>query len=118
LSENSKNLKELMNKLKEQIISVTQDSKFKILYGPETLTRFEKSRIIGARALQLALSAPPLIDPGNEKDPIKIAKIELREDVLPLTIRRNLPSGDFQNIPIKILIENEQRINKELKKRG
>ena len=46
--------------------------KGKITIGPPTLTRFEKARIMGARALQLSLGAPPFI-------PIpKTARISLR----------------------------------------
>ena len=60
-------------------------------------TKYEKARIIGARALQLAMGAPILVK-LNEKDleavkfnPIEIAKMEFEKDVLPITIRRPLP---------------------------
>ncbi|RLG72696.1 MAG: DNA-directed RNA polymerase subunit K [Methanobacteriota archaeon] len=53
------------------------------------LTRFEKARIIGARALQIAMGAPILVDPpDNVSDPIEIALLELERGVIPLTIRR------------------------------
>ncbi len=57
------------------------------------LTRFEKARIIGARSLQLAMGAPPLIaaDRGEIFDPIIIAIKELEKDVIPLTVKRNMP---------------------------
>jgi DNA-directed RNA polymerase subunit K/omega len=56
------------------------------------LTRFEKARIIGARALQLAMGAPPLIAGSGEIfDPIIIAIKELEKDVIPLTVRRSMP---------------------------
>ncbi len=56
------------------------------------LTRFEKARIIGARALQLAMGAPPLIAGGNEvADPIITAIKELEKNVIPLTVRRSMP---------------------------
>ncbi|MEM5778681.1 MAG: DNA-directed RNA polymerase subunit K [Candidatus Aenigmatarchaeota archaeon] len=50
-------------------------------------TRFEKARIIGARALQIARGAPPLIK-VNVKDPIKIAELEFEQGVIPLNVRR------------------------------
>ena len=75
----------------------------KILMGPPTLTRFEKARIMGARALQLSLGAPPFIDiPKNATTSLEIAMNELDERVIPITIRRVNPNGDFQNIPLFI----------------
>ncbi len=58
-------------------------------------TRFEIARIIGARALQLSLGAPPLLKLSKEdlkKSPIDIAKMEFEKDVIPLTVKRKLPS--------------------------
>lgn len=65
------------------------------IIGPPWLTRFEKARILGARATQLAMGAPPLIEvPPNVKDPLEIAKLELEKGVLPIVIKRKLPSGE------------------------
>lgn len=51
--------------------------------------KFEKARIIGARALQLAMSAPLLIKrPKQEFSPVELAKLELEKGVLPITIKR------------------------------
>ncbi len=73
----------------------------KILMGPPTLTRFEKARIMGARALQLSLGAPPFIDiPVSAATSLDISMKELEERVIPITIRRVLPNGDYQNIPL------------------
>jgi len=75
--------------------------KGKIQMGPPTLTRFEKARIMGARALQLSLGAPPFIEiPENAKTSLDIALVELEQRVIPIIIRRVLPNGDYQNIPI------------------
>ncbi len=50
-------------------------------------TRFEKARIIGARALQLAYGAPPLVKvPEGMHDPIALAELEFREDVIPIVV--------------------------------
>lgn len=84
-----------------------KESKLELI-GPPKLTRFEKARIIGARALQLAMGAPPLIEvPKNVNSPIDIAIMELNEKILPISIRRTLPDGTSQNIPLKYLLEEE-----------
>lgn len=78
-----------------------ESEKNKILVGPPTLTRFEKARIMGARALQLSLGAPPFISvPKEVTTSLDLAYAELEKRVIPITIRRVLPNGDFQNIPI------------------
>lgn len=75
--------------------------KGKIMIGPPTLTRFEKARIMGARALQLSLGAPPFIEiPKTATTSLDIALEELEQRAIPIIIRRKLPNGDFQNIPI------------------
>lgn len=73
--------------------------------GPIFLTRYEKARIVGARALQISFGAPILVEkPKNMIDPIKIAQVELKAGILPLTLRRENPSGEYQDIPINKLI--------------
>ena len=75
--------------------------KGKITIGPPSLTRFEKARIMGARALQLSLGAPPFITiPKDARISLDISMEELEKKVIPITIRRVLPNGDYQNIPI------------------
>ena len=75
--------------------------KGKVTIGPPTLTRFEKARIMGARALQLSQGAPPFIAiPKTARISLDIAMEELEQRVIPITIRRVLPNGDYQNIPI------------------
>jgi len=72
-----------------------------IVTGPPTLTRFEKARIMGARALQLSLGAPLFIEiPKNATTSLEIAMEELKQRVIPIVIKRTLPNGDYQNIPI------------------
>jgi len=73
-----------------------------ITTGPPTLTRFEKARIMGSRALQLSLGAPPFIDfSENISTSLEIAMEELHQKVIPIVIRRTLPNGDYQNIAIE-----------------
>ncbi|MDR2866284.1 MAG: DNA-directed RNA polymerase subunit K [Methanomassiliicoccaceae archaeon] len=53
-------------------------------------TRFEKARIIGARALQISFGAPVLVDyPANMLDPIDIAMLEFDNDLIPITVSRD-----------------------------
>ncbi len=74
------------------------------MIGPRKLTRFERARIIGARALQVTLGAPILAEiPDSMSDPVDIALAELEGDVLPMTLRRALPDKTFQDIPLSVL---------------
>ncbi len=80
------------------------------LIGPKKLTRFERARVIGARALQISMGAPVLVDVSrSSRSPIDIALMELEQGVLPISIRRTLPDGESQNIPLKVLLEGEKR---------
>jgi DNA-directed RNA polymerase subunit K len=60
-------------------------------------TKYEKARIIGARALQIAMGAPVLIKLSKKEfenlkyNPIEIAKLEYAEEIIPITIKRPLP---------------------------
>jgi DNA-directed RNA polymerase subunit K len=57
--------------------------------GPE-YTRFERARILGARALQVSLGAPILIDvPPELVDPVEIAELEFAANMIPITVRRS-----------------------------
>ncbi|UCH58218.1 MAG: DNA-directed RNA polymerase subunit K [Candidatus Bathyarchaeota archaeon] len=75
--------------------------------GPHKLTRFERARIIGARALQISLGAPILIElPPSMSDPIDIALAELDDDTLPMTLRRTLPDKSHQDIALSSLLKS------------
>ncbi|MCL5788355.1 MAG: DNA-directed RNA polymerase subunit K [Candidatus Marsarchaeota archaeon] len=78
-----------------------------VAVGPRWLTRFEKARIIGGRALQLSLGAPPLIQLDSKKavDNLTIAEQELKQGLLPLTVVRRTPRGEEFRIPVKDLLE-------------
>ncbi|MBU2633829.1 MAG: DNA-directed RNA polymerase subunit K [Nanoarchaeota archaeon] len=61
-------------------------------------TKYEKARIIGARALQIAMGAPILVK-LDEKDfkklkynPVKIARFEFDQGIIPITIKRPMPA--------------------------
>lgn len=50
-------------------------------------SRFEKARIIGARALQIARGAPVMVK-TDAKDPIKIAELEFEQGTIPIDIKK------------------------------
>ena len=56
----------------------------------DNTTRFERTRIISARALQISMGAPLLVK-TDEHDPKEIARIEFEQNVLPITIKRTMP---------------------------
>ncbi len=76
-----------------------------VVIGPDRLTRFERARIVGARALQLSMGAPVLLPLENfeDKSPLVIAEMELRAKVLPLSIRRTQPNRTYQIIALQRL---------------
>jgi DNA-directed RNA polymerase I, II, and III subunit RPABC2 len=77
-----------------------------VIIGPPKLTRFERARIVGARALQVSLGAPILVEiPDEVSDPIDISILELQKGVLPMTVRRTLPEGSYQDIPLIDLLQ-------------
>ena len=81
-----------------------------IKIGPPWLTRFERARVIGARALQISMGAPVLIDVNKlpkvaREDPVLLAKAELEAGILPMTIIRYTRGGNVQAIPLKWLLE-------------
>ena len=79
-------------------------AEFEIKIGPPKLTRFERARIVGARSLQIAMGAPAFVPAeGAYRGPIETAMLELEADALPISIRRSLPNGTTQDIPIKAL---------------
>ncbi len=88
------------------------EEEINIKIGPPWLTRFEISRIIGTRALQLSMGAPILIElPKGYENPIKIAEYEFKQGILPISIRRTLPDGSYQDIPLKVLLELSKKNN-------
>ncbi len=67
------------------------------------LTKYEKARVIGARALQISKNAPILVNIKDETDPILIAEEELRAQKIPFIIRRFLPDGSYEDWAVKEL---------------
>ncbi|KAF2741433.1 RNA polymerase Rpb6 [Polyplosphaeria fusca] len=61
------------------------------------MTKYEKARVLGTRALQISGNAPVLIDVEGMTDPLQIAIKELREKKIPLVVRRYLPDGWYED---------------------
>jgi DNA-directed RNA polymerase I, II, and III subunit RPABC2 len=60
------------------------------------LTKYERTRILGTRATQIAMGATPTVECADETDPLRIAEKELKAFRVPLVIRRYLPDGSFE----------------------
>jgi DNA-directed RNA polymerases I, II, and III subunit RPABC2 len=68
------------------------------------MTKYERARVLGTRALQISMCAPIMVELENETDPLVIAMKELKERKVPLIIRRYLPDGSFEDWSIDELI--------------
>mmetsp|Transcript_10487 Transcript_10487/g.18006 ORF Transcript_10487/g.18006 Transcript_10487/m.18006 type:complete len:149 (-) Transcript_10487:119-565(-) len=69
------------------------------------MTKYERARILGTRALQISMGAPVMVEvEDGETDPLMIARKELREQKIPITIRRYLPDGSYEDWNVDELI--------------
>ena len=68
------------------------------------LTKYERARILGTRALQISLGAPVLVELGGEIDPLEIAMKEMKQRKVPIIIRRYLPDKSYEDWSIDELI--------------
>ncbi len=90
----------------------------------EIFSKYEKARILGARALQISMDAPILMKMDEEKlkevnyDPLRIAEVEFESDVLPINIKRPMPEKKIEEIEdVEIEAENEDDAKKEEKEK-
>jgi len=64
----------------------------------QDFTKYERARMVGSRALQIAMGAPFMIKVSDEDlkrvkyNPIELAKMEFEKGVLPITIKRPKPA--------------------------
>jgi len=73
------------------------------------MTKYERARILGTRALQISMNAPVMVDIEDETDPLQIALKELRYRKIPITIRRFLPDGSHEDWNVdELIIPDEQ----------
>ncbi|MDI6806327.1 MAG: DNA-directed RNA polymerase subunit K [Candidatus Aenigmarchaeota archaeon] len=77
-----------------------------MIWPADRLTRFEVARLVGARALQIALGAPILVKTEETLNPIELAKLEFKNKIIPITVKRKLPSGEEVVIDMRKAIEN------------
>ncbi|MEK6820005.1 MAG: DNA-directed RNA polymerase subunit K [Nanoarchaeota archaeon] len=83
----------------------------------EEFTRYEVARILGARALQIAMNAPVLIKLSKDElekiryDALKIAEIELESGVLPISINRPMPRRKDEKLKRVKERTSEQKID-------
>ncbi|KAI0034168.1 RNA polymerase, subunit omega/K/RPB6 [Vararia minispora EC-137] len=70
------------------------------------LTKYERARILGTRALQISMNAPILVPLDGETDALQIAIKELSQRKIPLIIRRYLPDGSFEDWSVSELISD------------
>lgn len=77
----------------------------RIEVSKKRLTKFEKARIIGLRALELSLGAPPLIpvEHSSRLSAAEIATQEVVKKILPLIIGRRMPDGSYVYVPLSDL---------------
>jgi len=68
------------------------------------MTKYERARVLGTRALQISMCAPIMVELENETDPLQIAMKELKARKIPLIIRRYLPDNSFEDWSIDELI--------------
>ncbi|XP_037088237.1 DNA-directed RNA polymerases I, II, and III subunit RPABC2-like [Pollicipes pollicipes] len=61
------------------------------------MTKYERARVLGTRALQIAMCAPVMVELEGETDPLQIAMKELKQRKIPIIIRRYLPDGSYED---------------------
>ena len=64
------------------------------------LTRFELTRVLSARSLQLSLGAPPLVKRTSELSMLQVAEKEFLQKVLPLSVLRKFPNGTIKRVEL------------------
>ncbi|KAJ7515491.1 hypothetical protein O6H91_22G015400 [Diphasiastrum complanatum] len=74
------------------------------------MTKYERARVLGTRALQISMNAPVMVELEGETDPLEIAMKELRERKIPFTIRRYLPDGSYEDWGVdELIVEDSWR---------
>jgi DNA-directed RNA polymerase I, II, and III subunit RPABC2 len=68
------------------------------------LTKYEKARVLGIRALQLSNGAVPMVNVGNLKNVNDIAEKELFEYKIPIIIKRKFPDGSSVSLKVSEMI--------------
>jgi len=75
------------------------------------MTKYERARILGTRALQISMNAPVMVELEGETDPLQIAIKELRMRKIPITVRRFLPDMSYEDWTVdELIIPDEQNL--------
>lgn len=64
------------------------------------LSKFEKVRILGQRAEQISMGAPPLVDITGLSDALSIAEKEFLERKIPFVVERKYPDGSIRKLKL------------------
>ena len=73
----------------------------------EEYTKYERARIIGARALQISMGAPIIIKLSDEElkkvgyNPVEIAKLEFEQGLIQITVKRPMPGTVKKDMGVK-----------------
>jgi len=71
------------------------------------MTKYERARVLGTRALQISMCAPVMVELEGETDPLQLAMKELKLRKIPIIIRRYLPDGSYEDWGIDELIMSD-----------
>ena len=70
------------------------------------MTKYERARIIGTRALQISMNAPVMVDTEGLTDPMAIAEKEINAKLVPFVVRRFLPDGTYEDWKVSELMQD------------
>jgi len=98
---------------------------------PEEFTRYEVARILGARALQIAMDAPLLLKMSEDElkgvkyDALKMAEKEFNSGVLPISVKRPLPVKKEEKlkeikeekVDDEKIVEKEKEVEEEIQEK-
>jgi len=74
------------------------------------LTKYERARILGGRALQISLGAFPLVEVRPGDTHLDIAIREFESGILPIVVRRKRPNGSYEDIPLAELLKSGEQL--------
>ncbi len=73
----------------------------------ESLTKYEEARIIGARALQISMGAPFMVNLDDDAlkkigyNTVEIAKLEFKQGLIPISVKRPMPGTLSKDTTVK-----------------
>merc|ERR1712141_684373 len=89
---------------KEASLAVPKELRMTTAY----MTKYERARVLGTRALHIAMSAPVMVELEGLTDPLKIAMKELKAKKIPIIVRRYLPDKSYEDWSVdELIVEGE-----------